>query len=256
MNQIAKMSETIPQPASESAVWIALIERMVRDPSVDVDRVERMLAARERIKADEARCRFDEAMSATQGEMTRVSADSSNPQTKSRYASYGALDRALRPHYSKHGFRVSFNTLDTAPENYVRVVAYVTCGGHRETYQIDMPADGKGAKGGDVMTKTHATMSAVTYARRGLLRMIFNIAEGDDDDGNAAGRRTASNTVSAAQIAELQQLIMDAGIDIQSFYDRAHISQLEELPELHFAGAKKWISDRKKANERDRPAFS
>jgi hypothetical protein len=59
--------------------------------------------------------------------------------------------------------------------------------GHSRTYQIDMPADGKGAKGGDVMTKTHATGSAVSYGMRYLLKMIFNIAVSDkDDDGNAA----------------------------------------------------------------------
>ena len=48
-----------------------------------------------------------------------------------------------------------------------------------------MPADGKGAKGGDVMTKTHATGAAVSYGMRYLLKMIFNVAVGEDDtDGN------------------------------------------------------------------------
>jgi hypothetical protein len=57
-------------------------------------------------------------------------------------------------------------------------------------YHVDMPADGKGAKGGDVMTKTHATASALTYAKRYLLLQIFALAIGEsDDDGNAAGKR-------------------------------------------------------------------
>jgi hypothetical protein len=50
-------------------------------------------------------------------------------------------------------------------QNCVRVVCYVAAHGHERKHHIDLPADGKGAKGGDVMTKTHATMSAITYGR-------------------------------------------------------------------------------------------
>jgi hypothetical protein len=53
-----------------------------------------------------------------------------------------------------------------------------------------MPIDTKGARGGDVMTRTHATGSAYTYGKRYLLIGMFNLAIGDDDDGNTAGRRS------------------------------------------------------------------
>jgi hypothetical protein len=51
-----------------------------------------------------------------------------------------------------------------------------------------MPADGKGARGNDVMTKTHAAGSAMSYGMRYLLKLIFNVAVGVDldDDGNGA----------------------------------------------------------------------
>ena len=73
--------------------------------------------------------------------------------------------------------------------DHVRVVCYVGhVGGHSRAYHVDMPADGKGAKGGDVMTKTHAVGAGMSYGMRYLLKMIFNIAIGeDDDDGNGAG---------------------------------------------------------------------
>ena len=65
----------------------------------------------------------------------------------------------------------------------------MSLGGYTRRYHIDMPADGKGAKGGDVMTRTHATGSAVSYGKRYLLIMIFNLTMGGEyeDDGNAAG---------------------------------------------------------------------
>ncbi len=67
----------------------------------------------------------------------------------------------------------------------LRVFCEVSRGGYSRMYQIDMPSDGKGAKGGDVMTKTHATGAASQYGMRYLLKMIFNVAIGEDDnDGN------------------------------------------------------------------------
>jgi len=243
MNQIAKMSENIPQPASESAALIHLIERLARDPAADLDKMQKLLEMRERIVAQEALTRFNDAMSAAQSEMTRVSADSSNPQTRSRYASFAAIDRALRPIYTKHGFNISFDTGDEAPENCVRVLAFVAAGGHNRTYHLDMPADGKGARGNDVMTKTHATMSAVTYGRRGLLKMIFNIAEGDDDDGNAA----ASDTISEKQYEELQSLIVETGTNIQIFCKHYRIDKVQDLPAILFEQAKNALERKAKA---------
>ena len=46
-----------------------------------------------------------------------MSTDSGNPQTRSKYASLAAIDRALRPIYTKHGFSVTFDTGEDAPEN-------------------------------------------------------------------------------------------------------------------------------------------
>jgi len=95
----------------------------------------------------------------------------------------------LRPIYTKHGFGLSFNTAESPIADHIRIVCEVThIGGGSKVYHIDMPNDGKGAKGGDVMTKTHATGAAITYGCRYLLKMIFNVAVGEDDtDGNMPG---------------------------------------------------------------------
>jgi hypothetical protein len=169
---------------------VSAFERMAADPNVSVEKLERLMLMKERIDARQAEMAFNAAMSAAQREIRPIAADAENPQTRSKYASYEALDRALRPIYTQHGFALSFNSGD-APENYVRVLCDVThLDGHAKPYKLDMPADGKGAKGGDVMTKTHAVGSGLSYGMRYLLKMIFNVAVGEgDDDGNAAGRQ-------------------------------------------------------------------
>ena len=149
------------------------------------------MALWERNEARSAEAAFNVAMSDAQGEMRSVATDATNPQTRSRYASYEALDRALRPIYTAHGFALSFDTGECPIAEWERVLCYVTHrAGHKHTYKLDVPADGKGAKGGDVMTKTHAVASGLSYAMRYLLRLVFNVAVGEgDDDGNRAGSR-------------------------------------------------------------------
>jgi len=165
---------------------VVLIERMARDPAVDVDKFERFLAMHERLQVRAAEEAFHRALSLAQGEMRQVATDAVNPQTKSRYASYAAIDLALRPIYTSHGFGLSFDTADTPLASHLRVVCYVSHqAGHAKAYHVDLPADGKGAKGGDVMTLTHAAGAAMSYGMRYLVKMIFNVAIGEDDrDGN------------------------------------------------------------------------
>lgn len=237
MTAIAKVQE---QPVgqvvqADATTLMAVISRAASDPNIDVDKLERLLGMHERITARQTAAAFDEAMNAAQEEMRPIAADANNPQTKSKYASYAALDRALRPIYTAHGFSLAFDTDDTPKADHVRVVCRVKRAGHTETHHLDMPADGKGAKGGDVMTKTHATGAAVTYGKRYLLGMVFNIAVGEDNDGNHS--RNDMSPISGEQVRTLESLIDGAGADRAAFLKYLGIGELAELPAAKFRAA-------------------
>lgn len=188
MNAVVKHEHKAVAVANSEPALLNMIERMASDPNVDVDKFERFVALRDRERGWQAEQAFNEAMRDAQAEMGRVAADKRNDQTKSDYASYAALDRMVRPIYTAHGFALSFDTEAAPTPDAIVVKCYVShSAGFTRTYRIAMPADGKGAKGGDVMTKTHAVGSATMYGQRYLLKQIFNIAIGvdrDDDDGN------------------------------------------------------------------------
>jgi hypothetical protein len=101
---------------SETTALLHMIERVARDPGADLDKLQRLLDVRDRLVADEQRKAFGTAMAATANEMRSIATDSANPQTKSRYASYHALDRVIRPIYSAHGLWPTFDTAEGAPE--------------------------------------------------------------------------------------------------------------------------------------------
>lgn len=197
-------SETLPSPTQpEGATLLAVIARAAADPATDVDKMERLMAMKERMDAQQAETAFNAAMARVQAQMGRISADRENSQTRSWYATYGKLDAKLRPIYTAEGFSLSFST-EEAGENVVGVVCYVShVAGHTRTYRAHVPSDGKGAKGNDVMTRTHAFGSGSSYGMRYLLKMIFNVAIGeDDDDGNGNGNgldEKARNWIAVAE---------------------------------------------------------
>lgn len=185
--QLIPEEQTQIVPAGHSP--LALVE-MAMKQNASIEVIERMVALAERMQAKAARQAWQAAMQRAQEKMEPVRRNAMNPQTHSKYSTYEQLNSAARPIYTAEGLSITYNTAPSViPEN-ILVLAHVShVDGHTEPYQIDMPADGKGAKGGDVMTRTHATGSAFSYGRRYLLKAIFDLAEfNEDDDGNAAGK--------------------------------------------------------------------
>lgn len=206
------------KPISEFSPTSLLSLALEKDAAIDV--IERLVALQEKamLRADEVA--FSDALSRIQAEVKRVAPDLTNPQTSSRYASYAAIDKVIRPIYTREAMSLSFSHADCPKPDHVRVLCYASLGAYTRTYQIDMPADGKGPKGGDVMTKTHATAAADSYAKRYLVKDIFNIAIGEyDTDGNAP---TAERGLSQERTNKLGQ-------------DIAGCTTLDQLRKVYFA---------------------
>lgn len=194
--------------------------------------------------AADAKRAFAIAMNKAQLEMAPVNADANNPLTQSTYASHQGLDRVLRPIYTANGFSLCFNTGDDAPPNHVRVLCDVThTSGFEKQFRIDVPADGKGIEGIDVMTRTHAAVSAVSIGIRALLRMIFNIVieRKSDDDGNAAGARPgtsplppAPGAISPVQANRIRADINERVVSFIAFMQWAGVDRIEDIPAEKF----------------------
>jgi hypothetical protein len=238
-----------PNGASEVVPMHAMLERVLARPDLDVGKLHELLSLQERVEAERARKEFMIAFNEAQKAMEPIARNADNKQTRSKYATHAALDRELRPVYTQHGFSVSFNTADSPLEEHVRVVCHLAhAGGHERVYQADIPCDGKGAKGNDVMTKTHAVGSAMTYGKRYLLALAFNIALADkDDDGNgASGRHDGNDLITQAQVDELVALADDVGADKARFCKFYGIASFAEITKKDFDKAKRALEAKRK----------
>jgi len=233
-------------PVGTSAAIVEIIGRAARDPAVDIDKMERLLSMHERLQDRQAEAAFNSALNACQAAVGRVRADAENPQTRSLYATYAKLDRVLRPIYTANGFSLSFDEGDSPKPEHVRVLCHVSHSkGHTRTYHKDMPADGKGAKGGDVMTKTHASGAAQSYGMRYLLKGIFNIAIGEDDnDGNEVGSR---EVITEKQVADLKAMLTEVGANKANFLKYINADSLESILAVNFESVVKTIEAKRRA---------
>lgn len=236
MNAIVSQQSLPGMPAPTSILEV--ISRAASDPNIDVTKMERLMEMYERIQNKNAEAAFFAAMTAAQLEMRPISADAENPQTRSKYATFAKLDRALRPIYTKHGFALSFDEGDCPKPDYVRVLCYVShTSGYSKTYRRDMPADGKGAKGGDVMTKTHAAGAAGSYGARYILKGVFNVAVGEDDqDGNDPVK-----TLSDEQVANIEALLTEVNADKAAFLRWAKVASLDQILAKNYKAVVKQI---------------
>jgi len=186
--------ESAPEPVSSANALIQVIERAASNPAIDVEKMERLLAMQERIMTQNAKTAFNEAMRLAQTEMPKIKRNKENKETHSKYADLEAVTDAAVPIYTRHGFSLSYGTADCPIPGHYRVTALCAhVGGYERTYHADVPIDNTGPKGTQNKTMTHGFGSTMSYGRRYLICLIFNITlTNEDTDGNRPGQAPAA----------------------------------------------------------------
>lgn len=235
------------------APMVAMIERIVMDPSIPIDRLEQMLAMKERMEdraredqERQARKAYFAAMSVCQKELPVVIKKSNNKHTKSTYADLAAIEEQAMPIIHSHGFGVSFQPDGYGEKGGLRILWEIS---HSEGYVrngvAEIPLDNAGAQGTVNKTGTQAFGSTATYGRRYLLCMLFNISTGDDNDGNRVAAPTAEEPlITKDQLSELRKAIEASSADIEKFCRFFKIEALPDLPAREFERAMNMINQR------------
>ncbi|WP_272798886.1 ERF family protein [Sphingobium sp. AntQ-1] len=183
---------------------LAVIDRAVRDPSVDVEKMERLLAMHERVMAESARKSFMAAFRDAKQEMKSVVRNKYNEQTKSGYADLDAVSAQIDPICEKHGFSMSFGSFPATKEGHYGVSCVLMHEeGHEKEYSAEVPADMTGMKGNQNKTATHGFGSTMSYGRRYLKLMVWDIATRDDDGNDAS----AIETINPEQAQQLRDML-------------------------------------------------
>lgn len=162
--------------------------------------VKEMLAMSRELAAEQARAKFDAAMSAAKAEITPVIKNATGHNSK-KYADFAAIAKAVDPIISRHGLSYRFRTRQDERIHVTCVLAHE--GGHAEETTLAGPPDASGSK-----NAIQAIGSTLTYLQRYTLVQALGLAASEDDDGRAAG---IGELISEEQARNLSDLIDEVG---------------------------------------------
>lgn len=232
---VQKIEEEKAEPASDI---IQIISRAASDPNVDIEKMERLLAMRERMEDRAAEKAFNQAKRDAQKKMPAVVRDADNDQTRSKYARLETISNAIDPIITEFGFSTSFSEGETDKESHIRILCDLAhVDGHSKQYHTDVPLDATGMKGNVNKTKTHAYGSTLSYGRRYLKCSIFDvILKGEDTDGNQE-----YEPITEGQVDELIALADEIGADKVAFCKFIKVESFAHISAANFDKAKETL---------------
>ena len=176
---------------------------------------------------------FNAALKRIQKNLKSVPKKGWNKETHSWFATSEDIDNEIQKLLDQEEMTLSFEPAASANAEEVLIIGTLALGAYSKRYPLPMPADGKGPKGGGVMSRTHATGSAITYGKRYLKNMIFDLRFREhDDDGNAAGNGVDEDIIKdwlnkiglCESEAELTRVYLDAQKAVENKDTRAALS--------------------------------
>lgn len=243
------LAKTTEHPVADyGAGLMEVIARAASDPSVDIDKMERLIAMQERVEARHADAAFTAAKIAMRPQLPVIDQrgritirDKNNPDKiiqETKFARFEDIHAAVTPILTDFGFDVTFKN-GLSQDGKVRVTTILKhVGGHSEETYFDLPHDSSGSK-----NAVQAVGSSTSYAKRYGMLSILNIrVAGEDDDANTA---IGEPPISVKQYDELQRLIISTQSVVERFEKYLIGAQrlkdgerLEDLPAKHFQEAK------------------
>lgn len=186
--EVVSAGESV-KPSEGTEIAIDGIDRLLQmaiEKNMDHERIGQFLDLHDRMQKTRAQVAYATAMNKCQSEMPIVVKEKKNELTGSYYARLEEVANTIKPVYLKHGFSLEFGESDASLKEHRRITCQVThIGGLTKLFYLESPIDNKGPKGNDNKTAIQGLGSLVTYIRRYLTCMIFNVTVADEDnDGN------------------------------------------------------------------------
>jgi hypothetical protein len=237
-----------PAPSGAPDTLLAIIERGARDPSVNIEKLQQLLALRERMEDRLAKQAFDNAIARAKGEIgpiiknRAVDFTTQKGRTNYRYEDFATVAAAVDPVLARHGLSYRFRSEQQGSK--LRVTCRVShADGYGEDTSLEAENDTSGNK-----NAIQSVGSAATYLQRYTLKLALGLAAAADDDGRGAAPDQGS--ITADDIAYVEQLIRDTESDLEKFLDKMGAPSIAELT---FAQYKRGVA---LLNEKKRRASS
>ena len=147
---------------------LAFIEQAARNPKVNVDKMEKLLAMQMTLMEKQAEIAYTQAMTRLQKVLPRISkkgrikfTDKNGVERDTPYAKYDDIDKVIRPLLLAEGFTLNFDTKWTEKDGAIIYGTLTHDGGHSKTSEMRLPLDTSGSK-----NNLQAMGSTISYGQR------------------------------------------------------------------------------------------
>jgi hypothetical protein len=207
MTKVSEQQENVPAPRDDYSL-AAMLDKWAYDASIEPEKIQLLWGIRKeymeevrRDRAEQARIEYNDVMAKASAKATQIERSKPNSFLNSRYAPLSAVDKALRPILEEFGIGLRFTAEESMDKNVVTVAAVTSYHGHEERVMLSSLPDRSGSGGGRNKTDVQALGSTVTYLRRYLTMLVFNLVPADDptdDDGEGSRKQPPRQTWSRA----------------------------------------------------------
>lgn len=229
-------TQPLAPAVSETTAILSLIERAARDPSIDIDKMERLMAMQRAAVADRARVAYQSALAAMQAELPVIRERGEikhDNRLIGRYALWEDVNEQIKPVLARHGFAITFR-VDHDGDRVLVTGVLTHRDGHSEQTTMRLPADLSGKK-----NPVQALGSSTSYGKRYTAAALLNLTSGgEDDDGNAGG---GPPLVTEDQVIELRDLAKEVGADLPRFLATIRVESLADIRADKFEDAKRLL---------------
>lgn len=230
MNDTGSEGEIIQriERAAPAETFAAVLMQMLTDPNIPADKMEVVMKMRREVLGDQAREAFQEHFAAFSAELPQVERDGTvelvkdgRPVGRYAFTTIEGMDVILRPLLAKHGFAISFASVDA--KDGVTVTGTLSGWGWERSSTYSFPPDA-----GPGRNALQARGSSRRYAKRYIVDDLCNVVrKGKDDDARGA----LEALIDAPQINELLDLIKSTGTNEAAFL-RTMVSGSETLHDI------------------------
>lgn len=235
-----------PAGAQPSDPILLMIANAARDPAVDIEKFERLMALRERAGQADARRAFYAALARAKGEFGPILKTrqvdyphkDGGGRTNYKYEELADVGAAVDPVLSKHG--LSYRHKSTQEGGKIRVTCILS---HEDGYSEENSLEGVEDKSG-MKNPNQAIASTVTYLQRYTLKEALGIGAGRDDDDAAVAPEDA--TIEPDDVAYIEQLIRDTETDLAKFLEFVRAPSIAEMRMSQFKIGVARLNDKKR----------
>ena len=244
-------SPPVASPSGAPDPYLAMIERAAKDPAVDIEKFERLMAMKKDVEAERASLAFAEAFIELQQDLPVIDRngrivvfskalreraekegpqvyEGQAPQQKTPYVQFDDILEAIRAPLHKHGFSLRFEyTTQVVGESYRIITTAVLRHrqGHEEKASTPpLQHDSTGSK-----NPTQAIGSSLTYGQRYALRAVVPIVSHAPQDADDDGRAAGSALIDGDQLVQVQQLLKETESDLTIFFETLGATGFSDL---------------------------